>query len=931
MLVLPGLMGSRLGRRGAHVDQVIWLNLHAVVSGRLASLALPRGRGLESLGAMWLNVLKLKLSLQVAGFDAGFHAYDWRLSLAELARELEVRIAAEPDRRFMLVGHSMGGMVARAALAGPSARRIVRVVQLGAPNGGSFAPVLALRGLYPTVRKLAALDPHHSAEDLARSVFRTLPSLHELLPAVSSWPGPDLFDSTHWPDDALRPAPELLAAARAVGSTLPSADERCLQVVGVRQDTITGLRRVEGGFEFEVSEDGDGTVPRAFALWPGARAWYAAEGHGALPNNGRVIAAVVDLLRNGETRRLARSARGVRSAVARTLSEPMLRRIAPHKLSVEQLSPDARRRLLEPVVSPEFHESAASGATVAPSDRSMARSTPPARGARLRVRIAVGDVARARADALAVAVFSNVDPAGAARAIDARFDARIERAARERRLPGRLGQVTRLPASDVEHAPRHLLCVGLGEFDRLDADAVREAARALLLRAQRLGVAHLACVPFGAGSGLRAATALEAQLRGFAEARFDAPVTARPLRVTVLEFDPRKAALIVRALPAIQARLGTAALAIASPKARPAVATAATGRHRAESTVDPVYLLANTTSLAAGKLELRVSLLTAGAKAAILSGTRRVRIADLQAVLRALERGAGGLRSVRTQGLRLARLLLPDNVREGLARHARRPVAVVHDREAARVPWECLAVGGGFPALGAGLSRRYAGDGLSAARAEAVGQADRPLPVLVATDPTGDLPGATLEREALQVLLHEPQVSAKWLAGAAVTRQAVLAALRSGDFAALHFAGHAYFDAAHPERSGLVCARGQVLRGSDLAGIERLPALVFLNACEAARVRRGRTGRSRGEHAGDGGSIAEALLDGGVANYLGTFWPVGDSSALLFARELYAALLGGRSLGEAVLAARRAVHERGSADWANYLHYGSPDLVLWPA
>lgn len=927
MLVLPGLMGSRLGRRGRHVDQVIWLNLHAVVSGRLTSLALPRGRGLESLGAMWLNVLKLKLSLQVAGFDADFHAYDWRLSLAELAREIEARIAAEPGRKFMLVGHSMGGMVARAALAGPSARRIVRIVQVGSPNGGSFAPVLALRGLYPTVRKLAALDPQHSAEDLARIVFRTLPSLHELLPAPAVWPGPDLFDAAHWPEDGLRPTPELLATARAVVGALPSADERCLQVVGVRQDTITGLRRVEGGFEFEVSEDGDGTVPRALALWPGARAWYAAEGHGALPNNGRVIAAVVDLLRHGETRRLARSARGVRSVVVRTLSEPLLRRIAPHKVSVGRLSPDARRRLLEPVVSPEFHESAGGGATVNPAPGSVAR---PGRRARLQVRIAVGDVARARADALAVAVFSNVDPAGAARAIDRRFDAPIERAARGRRLPGRLGQVTRLAAGEAGRAPRHLLCVGLGEFDRLDADAVREAARALLLRAQRLGVGHLACVPFGAGSGLGAAAALEAQLRGFAEGWLETPVPPRPLRLTVFERDPRKAALITRALPAIRTRLGPAPLAITSPASRTAAAAAAIRHRRAEAAGDPVYLLANTTFQASGTLELRISLLTAGAKAAILSGTRRVRIADLQLVLRALARSDGGLRTVRKQGSRLAGLLLPENVRAGLARHARRPLAVVHDREASRVPWECLVVDGEFPALLAGLSRRYAGDGLSAARAEAVGEARRPLPVLVATDPTGDLPGATLERDVLQLLLREPQASAQWLAGAAVTRQAVLAALRSGDFAALHFAGHAYFDAARPERSGLVCARGELLRGSDLAGIERLPALVFLNACEAARVRRGRNS-TRAERAGDGGSIAEALLDGGVANYLGTYWPVGDSAALVFARDLYVGLLGGHSLGEAVLAARRAVHERGSADWANYLHYGSPDLVLWPA
>ena len=35
-----------------------------------------------------LNALKLKLSLQIAGFDARFHAYDWRRSVGRLAEEL---------------------------------------------------------------------------------------------------------------------------------------------------------------------------------------------------------------------------------------------------------------------------------------------------------------------------------------------------------------------------------------------------------------------------------------------------------------------------------------------------------------------------------------------------------------------------------------------------------------------------------------------------------------------------------------------------------------------------------------------------------------------------------------------------------------------------------------------------------------------------
>jgi len=173
--VLPGLMGSRIGTRGKLLDDVIWLDPIEVAAGHLTRLALPRGARLVALGVMLLNVLKLKLSLQVAGFDARFHAYDWRRSVEALARDLNARIAAEGGRDVLLVGHSMGGVVARLALA-TDPGHIARVVQLGSPNLGSFAPVLALRAVYPTVRKLAALDLRHDAEDLARIVFRTLPA-----------------------------------------------------------------------------------------------------------------------------------------------------------------------------------------------------------------------------------------------------------------------------------------------------------------------------------------------------------------------------------------------------------------------------------------------------------------------------------------------------------------------------------------------------------------------------------------------------------------------------------------------------------------------------------------------------------------------------------------------------------------------------------
>ena len=66
---------------------------------------------------------------------------------------------------------------------------------------------------------------------------------------------------------------------------------------------------------------------------------------------------------------------------------------------------------------------------------------------------------------------------------------------------------------------------------------------------------------------------------------------------------------------------------------------------------------------------------------------------------------------------------------------------------------------------------------------------------------------------------------------------------------------------------------------SVLIGLGRLPALVFFNACQSARIE----GRSRKKGPSKTGtelvetnvSLAEAFLRGGVANYVGTHWSVG--------------------------------------------------------
>jgi CHAT domain-containing protein len=160
-----------------------------------------------------------------------------------------------------------------------------------------------------------------------------------------------------------------------------------------------------------------------------------------------------------------------------------------------------------------------------------------------------------------------------------------------------------------------------------------------------------------------------------------------------------------------------------------------------------------------------------------------------------------------------------------------------------------------------------------------------------------------------------------------VTREAVLDHLRSEQFDVIHYAGHAFFEPGAPGDSGILCADG-ALRALDLLNLRSLPPLLFFNACEAGRLRRGpglkrtRVPDDARRALGTAVGLAEAFMRYGVANFVGTYWPVQDASASTFARAFYALLLAGATIGDALLAGRKAVQARGSVDWADYIHYG---------
>jgi CHAT domain-containing protein len=353
----------------------------------------------------------------------------------------------------------------------------------------------------------------------------------------------------------------------------------------------------------------------------------------------------------------------------------------------------------------------------------------------------------------------------------------------------------------------------------------------------------------------------------------------------------------------------------------------------------PDRMQQETTPELAARFALRASVLTAGSKATVVTDSVEIDTVALNHHLEVIETQAFNFAGLESYGKELAQLVLPSLVRQALREMQEHHLVVINDARTSRIPWETINLDNRFPAGEVGLSRKYEAENLTVAKWLEERRLERELKVLLIVNPTRDLAGAEAEGNRVKdILLGKGEVKIKELWREQATFGAIRAAFRSGEFDVVHYAGHAFFDPLNRARSGIVCHGHQVLSGNDLAGLERLPALVFFNACEAGRVR-GAPARVRSRSDRDGGrntakrletnvGFAEALLRAGVGNYIGTYWPVGDDSAKAFGETFYEGLIKGKSLGLSMTEARKKVQELQSEDWADYILYGSPEFVL---
>jgi CHAT domain-containing protein len=178
-----------------------------------------------------------------------------------------------------------------------------------------------------------------------------------------------------------------------------------------------------------------------------------------------------------------------------------------------------------------------------------------------------------------------------------------------------------------------------------------------------------------------------------------------------------------------------------------------------------------------------------------------------------------------------------------------------------------------------------------------------------------DLPYSDTEVKASAALYSQATVDV----GAVVDSASIVGGLSKATV--FHFAGHALFDDARPERSRLVVRPHGVSAAAISALDLRRLRLVVLSACESMRV---------SEHRGSGfAGLSEAFLAAGAGGVIGSSWRVSDAPTAELMREFHRSY---RTSGDATDALRAAqlvlvrsssVPLRTPASWGAFRYAGN--------
>ena len=982
--VLPGILGSNLKVGGDRV----WLGWRLVNGFRRLAYEAGRPDSVEPDGPIGLFYDDLSSFLS-SDHDVIPFAFDWRRPIEDEANRLADAVEAALDARaasgqpVRFIAHSMGGLVARTmqVVREKTWTRMMavegaRVLMLGTPNDGSWAPMQVMTGDDSFGNMLTVVGaPFREGE--TRQLIAQFPGLVQLqagllgdLGKQARWQA--LADADleavrshsiwHWLPEQLAqlqwgiPSQAVLDRAVSLRRDLDRVREtglgafasKLLLVVGKAAFTPAGYEMgPEGLVYLNASDQGDGRVLLQSAVLPGVATWTLEAEHGALPQRKEAFEAYRELLNSGKTQRLSALSA---SQVSRSAAIPTsaLVRSRPSRALTTDAPPQRETEVL------------------ASTGRSAAEARVAATSAALNVTVVNGDLTYI-AEPLLIGHYRALKLTGAEAVMDRAIGGTMSASLQRGLYPLDAGthQVfvnTSPPADNPWQLPRPqaVIVAGLGpEGELRGAELVRTVRQAVIAWGQRLAekiespsLFSLAATLLGSGgSGITAGQAAQLIAQGVREANellagdLDASHRWPQVgRLYIIELYLDRATDAWRALQT---------LATASPALYSVDAAIKPGIGALKRTPDAGYRGADydfiSATMQTGKDKDERIVYTVDTKRA----RSEVRAQSTQvSLLRNLVATASNSRSADPLiGHTLFSLLVPVDLEPYMGSSTETVLQL--DEGTAGIPWELLdnrtPDGGDVRpwAIRTKLLRKLQTTDFRSA----VSDASADDSVLVIGDPACDrstypkLFAARQEATAVAARLSDSQaerddrtrggpvmttlISALDGAGIEPDARTVMNAAMARPWRIIHIAGHGEppldVDGRLDPR-GVVLSDKSFLGPAEIGALRVIPELVFVNCCYLATADASRLLSTPDyDRARFASGVAEALIRVGVRCVIAAGWAVDDGAAQTFAETFYGQLLNGSRFIDAVAAARVEARARGGNTWAAYQCYGDPD------
>lgn len=984
VILLPGIMGSHLSVEEDNDEDHIWVNLWRIFKGDLKRLRLnPDGKtNVNGETVRASGVLGWYYGLALEALQATPFPFDWRLNVRDEAERLGEFVRDNfAGKQVHFVAHSMGGLVVREFIR--QNRDLWnevkgRLVMLGTPNNGSFAAVQGLMGNNQVAKYLSFADVTHNSGELAR-IVNTFYGLYQLCPAKTELE--QIYNKPFWEkftdvlfDDYLSNVPKFHEDLSGAAWTIDR--DRMSYIAGIGFKTASAMKAIEGGgFDFEVTLEGDGTVPHKLGLLKDIPTYYTDEAaHSDLLNNRTVLQAVRDILQFGKTDKLtttpvvaARAARAVRSEVAVETDLLVTKQVARQLEENQNPSPaavfEAEKKLVRAILGGNLDaEFPTSYLGVGTEEEEIL--------ARFKVQPVRGDINTIAAPVIAAGQYQNLPPQGATLKIDEQIGYWISYCHQNGMIGTALGQLSLIPLDGkrLNSAVKSLIVGGMGEYNRFNRDDLRYLTMNIALSVVTLGYDRFAMVLFGTSEArISIDLAVRSILAGVGDAlkRQQKPEETN-LTLILVEHNSARFSEIKDALEKIKERGSVKGVEIEISTAKPKLAEPIDNKLSSYAPADFYIPKDEQREVTRLTIERDGGNFTLSAVTANAANPKREICLQNYIVNEIVEKllAARSYREQSEYGRLLQNFLIPEEFQSLI--DTNRSLVLMLNREAAAIPWEMLGYRGvsGVSNFGIDLLLTRQFTSLSAQAPAVAPPLNKKFKALIIADPAEDpaLRLAGARREGLELSNYfielknelEGEIDFRFETRIGYEQCNIAEILRlifNEEFDLIHFAGHGIYQppiinqdgTINPKesaKSGWVFGRkpsGEliILSAQEIFRIRRIPRLVFANACFSSSIGNEELFGKIPLRVADEqiAGLAEAFFLRGIQNYIGAGWQVDDSHAVTFAKTFYEQTLKqAATLGEAVSRAREAISERNEAllndTWGAYQHYGDANMPL---